>query len=60
MTRCQPVRSSVRDMAPISQSQTPAPASPTGRDQTATPVRAEDYCSHTGKKKTTKTKKKKH
>ncbi len=45
MTRCQPVRSSVQDMAPISLSQTPAPASPTGRDQTATLVIPEDYCS---------------
>lgn len=49
MTRFQPVRSSVQDMAPISLSQTPAPASPTGRDLTATQVKPEDYCSHTRK-----------
>lgn len=49
MTRCQPVRSSVQDTAPISLSQTPAPASPTGRGQTATQVRPADYCSARGK-----------
>lgn len=39
MTRCLPVRSNVRDTAPISQTQTPAPASPAGPDRTASPVR---------------------
>lgn len=49
MTHCQPVRSSVQDMAPISQRQTPVLASPIGQAQTATLVKPEDYCSPAGK-----------